>query len=52
LTKIRSLLATHDLRVQGIVMGREIARAAVKAREQRIVELEDELRQAKELRSL
>jgi hypothetical protein len=52
LTKIHSLLATHDLRVQGIVMGREIARAAVKAREQRIVELEDELRQAKELRSL
>jgi hypothetical protein len=45
LAKVRTLVTTHDLRVQGIVMGREIARAAVKAREQKIGELERELRE-------
>jgi hypothetical protein len=43
LVKVRTLLTNHDLRVQGIVMGREIARSAVKAREQKIEELEREL---------
>lgn len=45
LAKVRTLLTNHDLRVQGIVMGREIARSAVKAREQKIEELERELRE-------
>jgi hypothetical protein len=44
LAEVRTLLTTHDLRVQGIVMGREIARAAAKARDQKIEELERELR--------
>jgi hypothetical protein len=40
LTQIREILATHDLRHQGVIKGREIARAALQGKERRIAELE------------
>ncbi|KAK4560767.1 hypothetical protein LTR86_005346 [Recurvomyces mirabilis] len=40
LSKLRTLLTTHDLKTQGVSKGRDIARLAVKAKEAKVAELE------------
>ncbi|KJX93732.1 hypothetical protein TI39_contig4265g00005 [Zymoseptoria brevis] len=40
---IHDILANHDLRHQGVIKGREIARAALQGKERRIAELEGRL---------
>lgn len=39
-SKLREVLTRHELRVQGVVKGREITRLALKAREAKVVELQ------------
>lgn len=46
--KLRAILTQHDLRTQGVKMGRDISRAALKAKEARIVELEERIRMLEE----
>jgi hypothetical protein len=39
-SKLREVLTRHELRVQGVIKGREITRLALKAREAKVVELQ------------
>jgi hypothetical protein len=39
-SKLREVLTRHELRIQGVVKGREITRLALKAREAKVVELQ------------
>ncbi|EGP92149.1 unnamed protein product [Zymoseptoria tritici ST99CH_3D1] len=41
ISAIHDILANHDLRYQGVIKGREIARAALQGKERRIAELEE-----------
>lgn len=42
--KLGAILTKHDLRTEGVKMGRDISRAVIKTKEARIVELEERIR--------
>lgn len=42
--KLGAILTKHDLRTEGVKMGRDISRAVLKTKEARIVELEERIR--------
>lgn len=42
--KLRAILTKHDLRTEGVKMGRDISRAVIKTKEAKIVELEERIR--------
>lgn len=42
--RLGAILTKHDLRTEGVKMGRDISRAVIKTKEARIVELEERIR--------
>ena len=43
LSNLRSILSRHELRAQGVIKGREISRAALRAKDAKIVDLESRI---------